>query len=400
LFLTSLLDSLWEATSAVATETLPWAEAIGAAAGVLLLAPGVRAAARRWGYVDAPSAARWHDRPVALMGGIAIAGALAGVLGVTGAVHAVPGPVWMGAALMFGIGLLDDLWAVQPTVKLLVQMAAAGCVLVAGQALWPAGPAWVSAPLTFLWVVGITNAFNLIDGLDGLAAGLVAIGAAGLGLLAGGGGDPATMGVAAAVAGAAAGFLVFNAPPARLFMGDCGSLVLGYLLAVLALAVPSDGTLTAFLAPVLMLAVPLADTALVTVTRLRDRRPVAEGGTDHLHHRLALLWRSEPRAVLGLHAAGLGAALLGLAAHDAGPGLLLGAAGGVVAAAGLAAWHLVRRTEPRVYRDRLRRARSNGTTGPAGAASSAANGTPPNGAPEADASPSTAGTPEDAPDRG
>lgn len=386
------------------TGTLPWAEAIGAAVGVLLLAPGVRAAARRWGYVDAPSAARWHDRPVALMGGIAIAAALVGTLGVTGTAPALPGLVWIGAGLVFGVGLFDDLWAVQPTAKLLVQMAAAGCVLATGQELWPAGPAWASAPLTFLWVIGITNAFNLIDGLDGLAAGLAAIAAAGLGILAGMGSDPASAGVAAAVAGAAAGFLVFNAPPARLFMGDCGSLVLGYLLAVLALAVPSGGTLTAFLAPALMLAVPLADTALVTVTRLRDQRPLAEGGTDHLHHRLALLWRSEPRAVLGLHAAGLGAALLGLAAHDAGPGLLLGAAGGVVAAAGLAAWHLVRRTEPRVYRDRLRRARSNGTTGPAGAASSAANGTPPNGAPpngapETDASASTASAPEDAPDR-
>ena len=336
-------------------------EGLGAALGVLLLTPVVIRAARGWGHVDEPSAARWHHRPVVLLGGVAIVGAGAVPVLLSGAHAAVPAPVWGGLALVFGIGLIDDVGSTRPTTKLLAQVVAAGCVLGAGVEGWSDGPAWVSVPLTVVWVVGVTNAFNLIDGLDGLAAGIAAIAATALGVMAGVEGNAAVAGVAMATAGAAGAFLVFNAPPARVFMGDCGSMALGYVLAVLALVVPpASASLSAVVAPALVLAVPLVDTTFVTCTRLGAGRSVMEGGTDHIHHRLALWWQSERGAVATLHGSSLAVAALALLVYGADGAVSLVAAGMVALVAGGAGWGLRRATEPRIHRDRLRRIRDRG----------------------------------------
>ncbi len=285
--------------------------------GVALLAalgltPLVIRLARARGWVDYPSDDRWHDRPVALMGGIALAGAVAlGVVVGRGPVLQA-WPVLAGAGLMFVVGILDDRWGLRPDAKVLAQVLATVLLLYAGYAFWRGGPAWVSMPLTFLWVIGVTNAFNLIDGIDGLAAGVAAV-AAGAFVLIGvvlGQGELAVM--MAAVMGAALGFLAYNAPPARVFMGDCGSLFLGYLLAAGALGVQGGGEpLVGTLVPIAVLAVPIFDTTFVTVTRLLRGASVARGGTDHVHHRLVQLGLSERRAVLTLCGA---SALCGAAA--------------------------------------------------------------------------------------
>lgn len=145
---------------------------------------------------------------------------------------------------MFAVGLFDDLWTVPPAAKLLVQVLAVVLLLYAGHAFWQGEPAWVSLPLTFLWVIGVINAINLIDGIDGLAAGITAVAAGALVLISLALGQIGLASVAAALVGASLGLLIYNAPPARIFMGDCGSLLLGYLLAVGTLGIQGSGALS------------------------------------------------------------------------------------------------------------------------------------------------------------
>jgi UDP-GlcNAc:undecaprenyl-phosphate GlcNAc-1-phosphate transferase len=220
--------------------------------------------------------------------------------------------VWVGGGLVFAVGLADDLWELRPEAKLVAQVAAAALLLYAGHAFWRGGPAWASVPLTFLWVIGIINAVNLIDGIDGLAAEVTAVAAGVLAAVGGTLGQPGLAALGAIVAGASLGFLAYNARPARIFMGDSGSLLLGYLLAVLALgAQGAGGPIAGTLVPVVVLAVPIFDTTFVTITRILRGQSVAEGGNDHTHHRLVRLGLSEGQAVLVL--AGL-SGLFGVAA--------------------------------------------------------------------------------------
>jgi len=280
------------------------------------LTPLVIRAARRFEWVDRPSEDRWHEQPTALMGGIALFGGLsAGLL--WGTLGGTALWFWGGAALLFAMGLVDDHWHVPPAGKLAVQVAAASLLLYSGYTFGPGWPAWMSTPLTILWVVGMTNSVNFLDNMDGLAAGISGIAALVLAALAVGAGAETAVGVAAAVAGAAFGFLVFNAKPARIFMGDCGSLVLGFLLAGLGLAVQADmpvgDTVATALVPLAVLAVPLLDTTLVTVMRRVAGRSVAQGGSDHTSHRLVSLGLSERHAVWMLYGLSLltgGGALL------------------------------------------------------------------------------------------
>jgi UDP-GlcNAc:undecaprenyl-phosphate GlcNAc-1-phosphate transferase len=284
----------------------------------LVLTPLVAHTARAYGLVDRPTSSRWHDRPVALVGGIAIATAIgasvlvSSVLGagiLTGNEVSYPWPVWAGAGLLFGLGMADDLLDVRPEAKVLVQVVATAAVLQGGYEFWRGGPGWASVPLTFLWVIGVTNAFNLIDGIDGLAASVAAITGSTLLLVGLAVGHRGLAIVMAAVIGAAVGFLAHNAPPASVFMGDCGSLPLGYLLAVGALDIQGGGgPVVGTLVPIAVLAVPIFDTTFVTATRVVRGQPVAEGGTDHVHHRLIRLGASEKQAlaILAVASAGFG----------------------------------------------------------------------------------------------
>ena len=298
--ITRLVDAVKEMTLA------PWGAWGSALLAALLLTPLVIWVARRRGWIDRPSHDRWHDRPVALMGGISIAASVVGGLLLGPSASFVPTGVWVGAGLMFLVGLADDRWSVPPTVKVLVQVLATVLVLYEGIAFWRGAPDWVSLPLTFLWIIGVTNAVNLIDGIDGLAAAVTAVAAGALALTGGTLGLAEWTSVGAAVTGASLGFLVYNAPPARIFMGDCGSLFLGYSLAVLALVVQGKGgPVAGTLVPVVVLAVPIFDVTFVTITRILRGQPVTEGGTDHTHHRLTDLGLSEGQAVVTLTAASL-----------------------------------------------------------------------------------------------
>lgn len=314
--------------------------------GVLLLTPLVIRFAHKMNWVARPSADRWHSEPTALMGGIAIfaAAALAVLVGER---EAALLPVYGGAALLFVAGLVDDLRGLRPVAKLGAQVAATLLLLYAGYAFGRGGPFWAAIPLTFLWVIGITNAVNLLDNMDGLAAGIAAIAAVALAVFAGfTGQDVVGVGAMLAVAGAAGGFLAYNFKPARIFMGDCGSLFLGYTIAAFALIIQGQVAgrtgLTIYLVSLAVLAVPIFDTTLVTFSRTLLGRPVSQGGRDHSSHRLVFLGLSERNAVLTLYGISAVFGALALTFHFAAVKLFLALAVFLLIGLGVLGLHLMR----------------------------------------------------------
>ncbi len=226
------------------------------------------------------------------------------------------------------MGLVDDLkGGLSPYLRLAVEIGAGVAVHVTGSGADVGGPPGLSLALTVLWVVGITNAFNLLDNMDGLSAGVAALASTAFCLIAALNGQFMVAALAAGVAGCATGFLRHNFHPAKIYMGDAGSLFLGYLLAVLGLELQLETTppLVALFVPLLVLGVPLFDTTLVTVQRLLHGRSPAQGGRDHASHRLVWVGIPVPVAVCLLYAAGvaLGWLALLLARLDTVSGLLL-----------------------------------------------------------------------------
>jgi UDP-GlcNAc:undecaprenyl-phosphate GlcNAc-1-phosphate transferase len=278
----------------------------------------VRALARKYGFVAKPRADRWHRKPTALLGGVGIFVAFL-------VVYLVHRPAELaGDALlvlcssgMFVVGLVDDIVTLKPYAKLVAQI-----VLSTALTYWGTRLHWLSSvaldqALTIFWLVGITNAINLLDNLDGLAGGVAFIASAFLVYFCHISGQPLAALLAASFCGAVLGFLVFNVNPASIFMGDCGSLFLGFFLGGLATVTSAVGTRRNVLAilwmPVLLLLTPIVDTTLVTLSRKMHGRPVSQGGRDHTSHRLVALGLSERGAALvlwGLSAASGGLAVL------------------------------------------------------------------------------------------
>ena len=296
----------------------------------VLLTPVVRRLALQHGWVDRPDGQRkLHARTVPAVGGIAIAAGvglglayLHGVQDLLPFDFELPPPVlWIGAAAMVVAGFYDDTRGLGFKGKFLVQVFAAYTLLYAGYrvdvtGLLPIGDdpyvlALVSIPITVLWIVGVINAVNLMDGLDGLAAGLVLIAFACLALVFGINGQPGTVMVAVVMCASLVGFLLYNFNPASIFMGDSGSMFLGYMLATYALEGKghADPGL-ALLVPAVALGLPILDTTLSIARRAFERKAVFAPDSDHIHHRLVRIWPHR-RAVLILYAA---AALFGGAA--------------------------------------------------------------------------------------
>jgi UDP-GlcNAc:undecaprenyl-phosphate/decaprenyl-phosphate GlcNAc-1-phosphate transferase len=277
--------------------------------------PLVGRVASRTGFVDEPQPHKMHVRPMPLLGGLAIYLALCIALFIAlFRVNLASDMIQMvaiavGATLLMLVGMWDDRRGIAPRAKLLAQVAAALIVAAAGVRVdilpWPV----VNFLITIFWFVGISNAINLMDNMDGLAAGTSAISALFFTILAASAGQGLVASLAAAVAGASLGFLYYNISPAMIFMGDTGSLLLGFLLAVIGikyspLALPLGST---WMIPIVVLGLPVFDTTLVTFSRLLAHRPVSQGGTDHTSHRLARMGLGINRAVLTMYI--LGAAL-------------------------------------------------------------------------------------------
>lgn len=271
----------------------------------LALTPLVRTLARRWGMIARPKSDRWHQQPTALLGGVAIflAAVLAGLIFLPRVAQG-----WLvlaGGAWLFLVGLVDDLWHIRPFSKLMGQLLGAGLVAHLGLLFPWTGLNPLDKALTVFWLVGITNALNLLDNMDGLSAGVAAIAAAFFAAHFLAAGQTAAALAFAGFAAALLGFLVYNAHPASIFMGDSGSLFIGFFLAGGALlrfrAGAAAGPWPDLAVPVLILAVPIFDTTLVTIVRKLSGRAVSQGGRDHSSHRLVALGLSERAAVWTLY---------------------------------------------------------------------------------------------------
>ncbi len=276
------------------------------AASALIIAIGgtplVRYAALQLGILDQPSARKIHRAPVPLMGGAAIYVAFIAALTLWGErsyVNEVVG-IFVGATLVSLVGALDDSRGVGSYFKLLFQVVAA-CILVFSGVQVRLFDGFLDIILTLLWVVGVTNAFNLLDNMDGLSSGVATISAAFFTLLAAMSDQYLVGTLAAALCGACIGFLVYNWNPARVFMGDTGSLFLGFLLAAVGIKLrfPANTASITWMIPILVLALPVFDTSLVFISRLRrGKNPLTTAGKDHVSHRLALRTGSQREAVL------------------------------------------------------------------------------------------------------
>jgi UDP-GlcNAc:undecaprenyl-phosphate GlcNAc-1-phosphate transferase len=272
----------------------------------LTLTPAVRAFARYCGAVAQPRADRWHRAPTAKFGGVAIffSVLLAQLAGPVPSLRALV--LFAGGASLWLVGLVDDLLRLRASQKLLAQFVVAGAILTLGFRLsWTPWPL-VNEALTLVWLIGITNALNLLDNMDGLASGVGALAAAFLAaqrLADGAIDDGLALGILAA---SLVGFLAYNRNPASIFMGDCGSLFIGFSLAGAALQGPgnegpTEGLMGAASA-ILPLVVPIFDVTLVTIMRPLAGRSIFQGGCDHTSHRLVALELCERRAVRLLYA--------------------------------------------------------------------------------------------------
>lgn len=301
---------------------------MGLALAVVLL-PLCRVIALRLGVVAHPRNDRWHRQTVPLLGGVGIA--LAALLGAvfTGVAVEMAVPV-VAASLIFVVGLVDDLITLKPATKLIAQITLAALLVYFGYRLSWVESRLMNSILTILWVVGLTNAFNLLDNMDGLLAGVTVVVTAMLiaGLLTGAtraeAGDQ--LGLLALLLGAAAGFLLFNFPPASIFMGDSGSLFLGFTVASLTLSpegirASRTDVLSVIAGPVFLLLIPIFDTTLVTASRLLSGRSPAVGGRDHSSHRLVAMGLSERAAVFVLWFLSAVGGVIGLTLRNATEGL-------------------------------------------------------------------------------
>ncbi len=258
----------------------------------LLLTPLVKIFAVRWGFVALPSRARWHQDVTPLLGGTAIFFGAAFAL-----VFFLP-RFWdtrligfvAGGLIVFGVGLWDDISSLGPVTKLLGQITAACAVVASGNLYNLGGNELFSVLVTIFWIVAVTNAFNLIDNMDGLSAGTACISGLAITAYAVVSGDLIVGLIAVSFVGACLGFLRYNFSPATIFMGDCGSMVIGFALAVASVMSAAKWNLLAtIVVPVLVLGVPIFDTMFVSLTRLIRGQNIAQGGKDHTSHRLVIL---------------------------------------------------------------------------------------------------------------
>ena len=314
----------------------------------LLATVPVRRFALHVGMVDRPGPRKVHAVPIPLLGGLAI------YSGVTLAIlFVIHGPalsqvvgIFAGATLVAAVGFLDDRGLLHHQIKLFLAMPASACILlvsgiranvfsviIPGRAGW-----WCDTALTLVWVVGITAAFSILDHMDGLCAGVAATASLFFAIFALHGGQWLVGTMAAAVMGAAIGFLRWNFSPAKIFMGDGGAMFLGFLMATLALKLrPESQPPATWLVPLLILGVPIFDTTLVSISRSRrGLLPFTTPGKDHTAHRLSNLGLQQRGAVLLLYGLGMIFGFAALALSRLGSWPALGFAG-AIAVAGLAA---------------------------------------------------------------
>lgn len=281
-----------------------------------LLTFAVRGFARKYELVAKPKSDRWHKKPTAMYGGVAIFLATLLMYGLFIPKTKESLVVLAGSSFLFVVGLLDDILNIKPYQKLIGQLIGAVMIVGFGLTLPLTGNSFIDIWITVFWLIGITNAINLLDNMDGLAAGISAIAAFSLAIGFGTNGNSVELLLTSAFVGALIGFLVFNFNPASVFMGDCGSMFVGFLLSSSVLLGQtggrSRGIFSILAVPVLILFVPIFDTTFVTILRKMWGRKASQGGRDHTSHRLVALGLSERSAVLMLYIFAMAAGTLSL----------------------------------------------------------------------------------------
>ena len=278
---------------------------------VVLITPAVSLAAWHFGVLDIPTdARRLHRRPIPRLGGVAIYIGIVIPALALGHHHGFWG-IMLGATLMLGLGLLDDVHPLHPGVKMAGLVAIAAVPVSFGiridhvtlPLLGVFNLGWWSVLVTVLWVVAIANIVNFIDGMDGLAAGFCAIAALTFAILSASLSHPDAAAISAIVAGASVGFLRYNFHPASIIMGDCGALMLGYLLATIAIqGVLKTAAAVSLVFPLVMLALPILDTSFVILKRMKYGQPIYQADRSHFHHRFASIGFGQRRTALTLYA--------------------------------------------------------------------------------------------------
>ncbi|MBN1849839.1 MAG: glycosyl transferase [Deltaproteobacteria bacterium] len=285
------------------------------------LTPLVRQFAIKTNRIAIPKDNRWHKKETALLGGIAIFTSfmmtwIIAVHGLDWSIYGKPYlPIILCAAAIFALGLADDVFNMVPQHKLVGQIIIASIVIILGFRLNWTDSKTINLFISIIWLVGITNAFNLLDNMDGLSAGIAFIAALFLFLIYFQS-QPITtnttsiMLMSALYAGAILGFLIYNFNPASIFMGDAGSLFLGFMLACMTGIHDTDPSiglnprdlLSIIAIPIMILFIPIVDTGFVSLMRKLFRRPISQGGRDHSSHRMVAIGFSERKAVLILYA--------------------------------------------------------------------------------------------------
>jgi UDP-GlcNAc:undecaprenyl-phosphate GlcNAc-1-phosphate transferase len=299
----------------------------------LIVTPLVRGYAVHHGFLDLPGGRKIHELPVPRLGGVAMAIAIGVAIGgatiVTGDLGSTLGlrpnrapAILAGVGLLLAVGIIDDVRGMRALVKLAFQVAAALVAWWLGLSVerlffpWgivELGP--LALPITVAWVVAVINAVNLIDGLDGLAAGVVLTVLGAFGLLAAGEGVDPTLFIVAATMGAAVGFLAYNLHPATIIMGDTGSMVLGFIVAAISISITQDGVRPhAPWVPIIALGVPIIDTIWAVVRRTARGDPFFVADRGHIHHQLLRLGLSQRDAMLVLTAVSAGLAMIAVLA--------------------------------------------------------------------------------------
>jgi len=306
---------------------------IASFAATLALTPVMIRLARRVQFLDFPGPRKIHTQPIPYGGGLPVAATvLIGTLAARNLMSYgglnLPEPVslksfpWgvyaMGSLVILALGVVDDRRKLSAGIKLLVQAIVSVGVSLGGARLQLFdAPLVVSVAITTVWIVAITNSFNLLDHMDGLCSGVALLSGAAFLIVALQTGQPLIAVMIVPLLGAAAGFLCFNFPPARIFLGDAGSLFIGFWISCLTISFTfykASYPLYTYFVPLAVLAVPIFDTAVVVIIRLFNRKPIFEGDTNHFAHRLTALGMSRTGAVLTVYAmtltAGLSAVLL------------------------------------------------------------------------------------------
>ncbi|MBN1571745.1 MAG: hypothetical protein JW984_00940 [Deltaproteobacteria bacterium] len=279
--------------------------------------------AKRMGWMEKPKEDRWHKEPTAKMGGVAVYAALIVPILIffwpiiaSGFGLEKTGPLakeillWMspsvvlgllvGMTIIFILGLVDDFRYIKPRTKIFFQVVAAVVVVIYGVSSEFFNP-FIGIPLTIFWIIAVTNAYNLIDNMDGLSSGTAAISSICIFLLSVIMGWTHTAILSAIMTGAALGFLRYNFKPARIFLGDSGALLIGFYLSVITIVgtmAQMSNLIIIMVVPVLVMAVPIFDTTFVTILRALSGRPISQGGRDHTSHRMVILGLSERNTVL------------------------------------------------------------------------------------------------------